>query len=42
VSSAEQILDRLLSQGKKLVVAESLTGGLLTAEFSKVAGASEV
>jgi nicotinamide-nucleotide amidase len=42
VSSAEQILDELRSQGKKLVLAESLTGGLLTAEFAKIAGASDV
>ena len=42
MSSAGQILDRLRSQGKKLVVAESLTGGLLTSEFSKIAGASDV
>lgn len=42
MSTAAQILDRLRSQGKKLVVAESLTGGFLTAEFSKVAGASDV
>jgi len=42
VSVAQQILDRLRSQGKKLVVAESLTGGLLTAEFSRIAGASDV
>jgi nicotinamide-nucleotide amidase len=42
VSSAEQILDQLRSQNKKLVLAESLTGGLLTAEFAKVAGASDV
>jgi nicotinamide-nucleotide amidase len=39
---AQQILDRLRSQGKKLVVAESLTGGLLTSEFSRIAGASDV
>jgi nicotinamide-nucleotide amidase len=42
MSSAKQILDELRSQKKKLVLAESLTGGLLTAEFAKVAGASDV
>jgi nicotinamide-nucleotide amidase len=42
VSSAKQILDELRSQNKKLVLAESLTGGLLTSEFAKVAGASDV
>jgi len=42
MTSAEQILSALRSAGKKLVVAESLTGGLLTAEFAKVPGASEV
>jgi PncC family amidohydrolase len=42
MSAAEKILDALRSAGKKLVVAESLTGGLLTAEFAKVAGASDV
>jgi PncC family amidohydrolase len=42
MTSSEQILSALRSAGKKLVVAESLTGGLLTAEFAKVPGASEV
>jgi nicotinamide-nucleotide amidase len=42
MSSAEEILDALRSQHKKLVLAESVTGGLLTAEFAKVAGASDV
>jgi nicotinamide-nucleotide amidase len=42
MSSAKQILDSLRSQNKKLVLAESVTGGLLTAEFAKVAGASDV
>jgi nicotinamide-nucleotide amidase len=42
MTSAKQILDLLRSQNKKLVLAESLTGGLLTAEFAKVAGASDV
>ena len=42
MSSAKQILDELRSQNMKLVLAESLTGGLLTAEFAKVAGASDV
>jgi PncC family amidohydrolase len=40
--AGEQILNALRSAGKKLVIAESLTGGLLTAEFAKVAGASDV
>jgi PncC family amidohydrolase len=39
---AEQILQALRSANKKLVIAESLTGGLLTAEFAKVSGASDV
>ena len=42
MTSAKLILDLLRSQNKKLVLAESLTGGLLTAEFAKVAGASDV
>ena len=42
MTSAKQILDQLRSQNKKLVLAESLTGGLITAEFAKVAGASDV
>jgi nicotinamide-nucleotide amidase len=42
MTSAKQILDELRSQRKKLVLAESLTGGLLTAEFARVAGASDV
>ena len=42
MNPAEEILARLRSQGKKLVLAESLTGGLLTAEFSRIAGASDV
>ncbi len=40
--AAEKILQVLRSTKKKLVLAESLTGGLLTAEFAKVAGASDV
>ncbi len=42
MSTAEQILSALRAANKKLVIAESLTGGLLTAEFAKVAGASDV
>ncbi len=42
MSTAAAILDSLRNQKKKLVIAESLTGGLLTAEFAKVAGASDV
>ena len=42
MTTAEKILDRLRSQSKRLVVAESLTGGLLTAQFAAIAGASDV
>jgi PncC family amidohydrolase len=42
MTNAEQILTVLRTANKKLVIAESLTGGLLTAEFAKVAGASDV
>jgi len=42
VSTPEKILDQLRSHGKYLVVAESLTGGLLTASFAAIAGASDV
>lgn len=42
MSSAEKILALLKSQNRKLVIAESLTGGLLTAQFAQVPGASEV
>lgn len=42
MNDAAKILDLLKSQKRKLVVAESLTGGLLTAEFARVPGASEV
>jgi PncC family amidohydrolase len=42
MSSADKILETLRAQGKKLVVAESITGGLLTAEFSRISGASDV
>jgi nicotinamide-nucleotide amidase len=42
MSTAEKILTTLKAQNKKLVIAESLTGGLLTAEFARVAGASDV
>lgn len=38
----EQIIDQLRSTKRKLVVAESLTGGLLTYQFSKIPGASDV
>jgi len=38
----EQILDTLRAQGKYLMFAESLTGGLLVDRFVSVAGASEV
>lgn len=42
MTTADQILQKLRASGKKLVIAESLTGGLLTAEFAKVSGASDV
>ena len=42
MSSAAKVLQALRDQGKFLVVAESLTGGLLTAEFTGIAGASDV
>jgi nicotinamide-nucleotide amidase len=42
MNTAEKILTALKAQNKKLVVAESLTGGLLTAEFAKIPGASDV
>jgi nicotinamide-nucleotide amidase len=42
MSTPEKILDQLRSQSKYLVVAESLTGGLLTARFAAIAGASDV
>ncbi len=42
MSTPEKILHELRSQKKYLVVAESLTGGLLTASFAAIAGASDV
>jgi nicotinamide-nucleotide amidase len=42
VTTPEKILDQLRGQSKYLVVAESLTGGLLTARFAAIAGASDV
>jgi nicotinamide-nucleotide amidase len=42
MTTPEKILDQLRSQKKFLVIAESLTGGLLTAEFAAIAGASDV
>ncbi|MEN9955155.1 MAG: hypothetical protein RLZZ41_819 [Actinomycetota bacterium] len=42
MTTPEKILDELRSQKKYLVVAESLTGGLLTASFAAIAGASDV
>ena len=40
--STAEILKNLESRGFKLAIAESLTGGLLSAEFVSVAGASKV
>jgi nicotinamide-nucleotide amidase len=40
--SAELILSRLRSEGKKLIFAESLTGGLLVDAFVSIPGASDV
>ena len=42
MTTPEKILDQLRGQSKYLVVAESLTGGLLTASFAAIAGASDV
>ena len=42
MTTPEKILDNLRSQKKFLVIAESLTGGLLTAQFAAIAGASDV
>lgn len=42
MSSAERILELLKAQNRKLVIAESVTGGLLTSEFTAVPGASDV
>ena len=42
MTTPEKILDQLRNQSKYLVVAESLTGGLLTASFAAIAGASDV
>ena len=42
MTSPERILDQLRSQNKFLVIAESLTGGLLTAQFTAIPGASDV
>jgi nicotinamide-nucleotide amidase len=41
MTTPEKILDQLRSQKKFLVIAESLTGGLLTAQFAAIAGASD-
>ena len=40
-SLAQAVLDRLRFYGKKLSVAESLTGGMITSELVKVPGCSE-
>lgn len=39
---AEQILEKLRQAGEYLVVAESVTGGALTAAFTAIPGASDV
>ncbi len=40
--SAEAILNKLRSEGKRLIFAESLTGGLLIDAFVSIPGASDV
>lgn len=40
--SAEQVLEALRSAGKKLIFAESITGGLLVDAFVSIPGASDV
>ena len=42
MSNAEKIIGELEKQKQLLVLAESLTGGLLTAEFASIPGASKV
>lgn len=42
MSTAKKIIDLLREQKKFLVLAESVTGGLLTAAFTQVSGASDV
>ncbi|MCR4725729.1 MAG: CinA family protein [Clostridia bacterium] len=42
ITIAEAVLDRLALYGKKLSVAESLTGGLVTDRLVSIPGASEV
>lgn len=42
MSTASKILESLKARKQKLVIAESITGGLLTAEFASVPGASDV
>ena len=42
MTTPEKILDQLRGQNKYLVLAESLTGGLLTAQFAAIAGASDI
>ncbi len=42
MTTPERILDQLRNQNKFLVLAESLTGGLLTSQFTAIPGASDV